>query len=166
LNVTKTFWGFLAAGLVIAGAFVYGLLAVNKSAHLELTGSILKVRVMALNPQASLVIADFRVTNPSGLAFVVKNVTVQLQPLTGDVVESSPISKVNLENVFKYEKLIGPQYNAALTIRDAVPSHGTLDRMVGARFELPEEAINSRKMLRLHIEEMDGPVSDIAEKRP
>jgi hypothetical protein len=164
--MSKTFLGFLAAGLAIAGALVYGLLFVNKSAHLELDGSILKVRVMALSPTASLVVADFRVTNPAGLPFMVKNVTVQLQPLSGDVVESQPISKVNLESVFTYEKLVGPQYNAALTIRDTVPAHATVDRMVGARFELPESAINSRKTLRLHIEEMDGPVADIAEKRP
>jgi hypothetical protein len=164
--MSKTFWGFLAAGLAIAGALVYGLLFANKSAHLELDGSILKVRVMTLSPTASLVVADFRVTNPSGLPFMVKNVTVQLQPLSGDVVESQPISKLNLENVFTYEKLIGPQYNPALTIRDIVPSHGTMDRMVGARFELPESAINARKTLRLHIEEMDGPVADIGEKRP
>jgi hypothetical protein len=162
--VTKTFLGFLAAGLAIAGALVYGLFSVNKSAHIELTGSILKVRVMALNPEASLVVADFRVTNPSGLAFVMRNMTVQLEPHLGAVTEAEPISKQNLEDVFKYEKLIGPQYNPALSIKDSVPPHGTVDRMVGARFELPESAIDNRKIMRLHIEEMDGAMADIVEK--
>jgi len=154
------------AGVAIVGVVVYLSLFANKSSHLELDGDILKVRVMALSPAASLVVADFRVTNPSGLAFVVKSVKARLELKSGDALEAEPISKVNLENVFKYEKLIGPQYNSALTLRDAVPAHGTVDRMVGVRFEVPESAIESRKALRLRIEEFDGPVAEIGEKKP
>jgi hypothetical protein len=164
--MSKQFWGFLLAGLAIVGVVVYVSLFANKSSHLELDGDILKVRVMALGPAASLVVADFRVTNPSGLAFVVKSVKARLELKSGDTLEAEPISKVNLENVFQYEKLIGPQYNSALTLRDAVPAHGTVDRMVGARFEVPESAIESRKALRLLIEEFEGPVADIGEKKP
>jgi hypothetical protein len=164
--MSKQFWGFLLAGLAIVGVVVYVSLFANKSSHLELDGDILKVRVMALGPAASLVVADFRVTNPSGLAFVVKSVKARLELKSGDTLEAEPISKVNLENVFQYEKLIGPQYNSALTLRDAVPAHGTVDRMVGARFEVPESAIESRKALRLRIEEFEGPVAEIGEKKP
>jgi hypothetical protein len=164
--MSKQFWGFLLAGLAIVGVVVYVSLFANKSSHLELDGDILKVRVMALSPAASLVVADFRVTNPSGLAFVVKSVKARLELKSGDTLEAEPISKVNLENVFQYEKLIGPQYNSALTLRDAVPAHGTVDRMVGVRFEVPESAIESRKALRLRIEEFEGPVAEIGEKKP
>jgi hypothetical protein len=164
--MSKQFWVFLLAGLAIVGVVVYGSLFANKSSHLELDGDILKVRVMQLGPAASLVIADFRVKNPSGLAFVVKSVTARLELVSGDTVEAEPISKVNLENVFQYEKLIGPQYNPALTLQDAVPAHGTVDRMIGARFEVPQTAVDSRKGLRLRIEEVDGAVSEIGEKKP
>jgi hypothetical protein len=164
--MSKQFWVFLLAGLAIVGIVVYGSLFANKSSHLELDGDILKVRVMALGPAASLVVADFRVKNPSGLPFVVKSVRVRLEPASGDALEAEPISKVNLENVFHYEKLIGPQYNAALTMHDTIPAHGTVDRMVGVRFEVPESAISSRKALRMRIEEVDGAAAEIGEKKP
>ena len=40
-----------------------------------------------------------------------------------------------------------------------------VDRMAGARFELPESAIESRKGIRLHIEEVDSAVVEIGEKK-
>lgn len=159
-------WVFILVGLAVVGMGVYVALFANKSSHLELDGDILKVRVMALNPQASLVVADFRVKNPSGLPFVVKSVKARLELPSGETLESEPISKVNLENVFQYEKLIGPQYNPALTLQDAVPAHGTVDRMIGARFDVPESAVESRKGLHLRIDEVDGAMADIGEKKP
>jgi hypothetical protein len=163
--MTKQFWGFLLAGLAIVGAGVYLTLFANKSSHLELDGDILKVRSMALS-QASLVVADFRVSNPSAYPFVVKSVKARLELASGEVLEAEPISKVNLQNVFQYEKLIGPQFNPALTLRDAILAHGTVDRMIGARFEVSESAVESRKGLRLRIEEVDGAVAEIGEKKP
>jgi hypothetical protein len=80
-------------------------------------------------------------------------------------VEGASISKPDVDNVFKYEKLLGPKYNDVLSIRDRVAPHQTVDRMVGARFELPESQIDVRKGLRLRIEEVDGAVAQIGEKK-
>ena len=162
--MSKQFLVFLSAGLAIVGIIIYVSLVFNKSSHVELEGNILKVRVLALNPNASLVVADFRVKNPSGVRFVVKGVKLLLDPASGGTIEAEPISKVNLDNVFAYERLIGPQYNPALTLQDAVPPHGTIDRMAGARFEAPASVIESRKGLRMRIDEVDGAEAVIAEK--
>ena len=162
-GMSKQFWLFLLVGLAVAGGLVWVLLFSTQSNHLELTGSILKVRVLALN-NASLVMADFRVTNPSGLPFVVKNGELQLDPFSGDPVVAKQVSKTDIDNVFKYQKLIGPKYNEVLTLRDRVPAGTTVDRMVGGRFELVESAIARRKALRLRIEDVDGTVAVIAEK--
>lgn len=152
---------FLAAGLVVVGVGISIMMLSTKGAHLELTGEILKVRVLAMNPNASLVIVDFRVTNPSDVWFVVKTVDMTLDPASGEAIAGMSISKPDVENVFQYEKLLGPKYNDVLSIKDKIGPHQTVDRMAGARFELGEQAIDARKSLHLRIEDLDGTVVDL-----
>ena len=163
--MTKQFWTFLGIGLAVVVVAIVLTLAGTKGSHLELNGNILKVRVLSLNPNASIVILDFRAKNPSDLVFVVKNVTIVLEPGSGAAVEGALISKFDIENVFKYEKLLGEKYNEVLSIRDKIAPRQTVDRMVGARFELAEEAINARKSIKLRIEDMDGAVAELGEKQ-
>jgi hypothetical protein len=163
--VTKQFWIILGLGLAVVAAGLSVLLVSTKSGHLELDGSILKVRVLEMNPNASLVIVDFRVKNPSDVRFVVKNVITRFEPLKGEPVDGTPISKFDIENVFKYEKLLGPKFNDVLSIPDEVRPHQTVDRMVGARFEMGEAALDLRKSIHLMIEDMDGTIADISEKK-
>lgn len=160
----KRFYIFLAAGLAIVAVLIAGILVGTKSSHLELTGNILKVRVLALGEKASLVVLDFRVTNPSAVPFVIGSVSMKLEPPTGEAVEGSQVSRVDMETVFQAQKLIGPHFNDVLTLRDKIGGRQTLDRMTGARFELPESAINQRKSLRLRLEDVDGTVAEIPEK--
>src|SRR5579883_2707540 len=105
--MTKQFWMFLGIGLavvaIVVGISFYG----NKGAHLELTGGILKVRTFEMNPNATLVMLDFRAENPSDVPFVVNTVEIELTPATGEPVVGMSISKPDIENVFKYEKFLG-----------------------------------------------------------
>jgi hypothetical protein len=163
--MNKQFWAFLLIGLAIVGAGIAVLFYSSKGAHLDLQGQILKTRVLALNSRASLVIVDFRVTNPSDVLFVVRTVEMKLDPKSGEALEGTPIAKPDVENVFKYEKLLGPKYNDVLSIRDKIGPHQTADRMSGARFELPESGIDARKDIRLRIEDVDGTVVELVEKK-
>jgi hypothetical protein len=153
---------FLAAGLAVVAAGISVMMLSTKGAHLELTGEILKVRVLSLNPDASIVILDFRVKNPSDVWFIVKTVDLKLDPAAGEPLEGMGISKFDVENVFKYEKLLGPKYNDVLSIKDKIAPHQTVDRMAGARFELGEQAIDARKAIHLRIEDLDGTVVELA----
>lgn len=141
------------------GAVIALTLEGTKGSHLELDGKILKVRVLSLNPNASIVVVDFRAKNPSNLLFEVKNVAMVLQPATGEAVTGTPISKFDVDNLFKYEKLLGDKYNDVLSIPDRIGAHQSVDRMVGARFELGEAAIDSRKSIKLQIQDMDGAIA-------
>jgi hypothetical protein len=156
---------FVLIGLAAVGGALAVFLYSNKGAHLELTGEILKVRILALSPSASVVVVDFRVSNPSDLPFVVRSVEMRLDPQTGTAEEGAQISKPDVENLFKYQKLLGPKYTDVLSIKDQVGPHQTMDRMTGARFELPEPAIQARKAIRVHIEELRGAVGDLVEKK-
>jgi hypothetical protein len=150
-------------GLAVVGAGLYFVLVGTKSAHLELTGNVLKVRTLALGPSATLVVADFRVTNPSGLPFVVGDVEVLLDPASGDRVSGRVVSKQQMDTVFQGLKLMGPKYNDILGVRDSVPAGQTVDRMEAARFERPAAAIDGRKGLTIRIQEVDGAVAEIGE---
>jgi hypothetical protein len=163
--VSKQFWTFLAIGLAVVAAGIGITLVGSKGSHLELNGEVLKVRTFQMNPNATIVIVDFRAANPSDVQFVVKNVEVQLLPAAGDPVIGTSISKPDIENVFKYEKLLGPKYNDVLSIRDKIDPHQKIDRMVGARFELSEPAVDARKSIRLRIQDMDGAIAELTETR-
>jgi len=162
--VSKQFWILLGVGLVVVAAGLGLLLVGTKGNHLELDGTILHTRVLPLNSKASLVMVDFRVKNPSDVPFVVKSVTIELAPASGETIDGTPISKYDVENVFKYEKLLGPKFNDVLSIRDRVGPHESVDRMAGARFELSDSDIDARKSLHVRIEDLDGTVAEIGEK--
>jgi len=124
----------------------------------------LKVRVLALpGSAASIVVVDFRVTNPSNVPFVVNSVTLHLEPAKGDAADGNTISKSDIDNMFRYEKLLGPKYNDTLSLQDRIPAHKTADLMTGARFELPESVVNGRKSIRLRIEDVDGAAAEVTE---
>jgi hypothetical protein len=163
--VSKQFWIFLLIGLAIVGAGLGLVLLGTAGNHLELKGTILKVRVLPLSPTASLAIVDFRVTDPSDVPFVLKGATLSLEPASGAILEGMTVSKPDIENVFQYNPILGPKFNDVLGIKDKIAPHQRIDRMVGARFEIPESEAEDRKAIHLHIEEMDGVTADLVEKK-
>ena len=162
--MSKGFWIFLMLGLAVVGGLIFTMFTATQGAHLRLEGKILKVRVLALSGSAaSIAIIDFRVTNPSNVPFVVNSVTLHLEPSTGDAADGTTISKNDMENIFRYQKLLGPKYNDTLSLQDRIAPHKTADLMAGARFEVPESAVNSRRSIRVRIEDVDGASADITE---
>jgi hypothetical protein len=146
----------VAIGLVLLGLVASGVLWVNKDAHVVLEGAIQKVRTLPLDDSASFLVLDFRVTNPSGYPFVVREVQIMVDGVEGSVVADS-----DARRLFDYYKTIGPKYNDSLKARDRVAAKQTIDRMVSARFEFPEAKLKDRKSLTLRIEEVDGLVSEL-----
>jgi hypothetical protein len=163
--VNKQLLGSLIAGLVVVAIAIGFLLIGTKGNHLELTGTILKVRVMPLSPVASLVIVDFRVSDPSDVPFVMKDAKLTLEAATGEILDGMSVSKPDIENVFKYNPILGPKFNDVLGIKDRIEPHQRLDRMVGARFEITDAQAEDRKAIHLHIEEIDGVTADLVEKK-
>jgi hypothetical protein len=166
IDVTKRFWIVLPAGLAAVGVLLFILLSTTTGAHLRLEGKILKVRVLPVNSgQASIVLVDFRATNPSDVPFVVSSVKLRLDPASGDALDGTQASKPDIQDIFQYAKIIGPKYNDVLSLQDRVAPHQTVDRMTGARFDVPEAAIKSRKGVRLQIEDVDGAVAELGESK-
>jgi hypothetical protein len=163
--VTSRFPLLVLAGLVLVAGAVGLMYMGTKGNHLELTGDILKVRVLTLAPEASLVIVDFRIRNPSDIPFVLKGASLTLETATGEILEGTTVSKADIETVFQYNKILGPKFNDVLGIKDKIPPRQNLDRMVGARFEISEAKADERKAIHMHLEEFKGVTADLVEKK-
>ena len=79
---------------------------------------------------------------------------------------ATPLSKSDVEQIAKTYKLIGPKYNDVLAVKDKLEPVATSDRMAAGRFNFPAKFLNSRKTLRLRIQEVDGAVAEITESAP
>jgi len=164
--VTNRFWGLLVLACMGVGALVWVVVYFNKSAHLELTGAILKVRAQSTDPTNTMVVADFRITNTSGRPFVVNAVSVNMDVPDGSTpVESKILSRSTVDQLFQYFGQLRPKYNDVLTLQDRIEPGQTVDRMVAASFDVPPSVVESRRTLRVRIEEFDGVVAEIIENR-
>ena len=151
---------FVAIALAVLGGGLIVVVNVNKGSHLELKGSILKIRSGVIDDNNSAAVLDLRVENVSDIPFVVRDVTVTFEDQDGKTLEGNVIAKSDFDSLLRFNRLLGSQLNDGLVIRDRIAPHATVDRMIAARFELPLAHFESGKALHLHIQDMDGPEWD------
>jgi hypothetical protein len=161
--MSKQFWIFFGIGVVAVVIAASMTWETTKGAHLELDAKILHVRTVPASPKATIVVVDFRETNPSDVSFEVKNIEMKLDGVTDE--PGAIISKADLNNIFEYMKVIGPRFNDPQSMGDIVRPHTNVDRMVAARFEVSEQAVESRKAVRIRIEDMDRTTVEMVEKK-
>src|ERR1039457_1257122 len=113
--MSKQFLMFFGVGVVVIAASVWAILYSHKGAHLDLKGQILKIRTGALSDQDSIAVRDFRVENISDVPFVVRIVEVTVDKQDGTTAESAMISKMDLHQVFEFNRFLGDQYNDSLS---------------------------------------------------
>lgn len=158
-NIIYYLIGLAVAGL-LAGVFLFS----TRGAHVELKGSILKVRTLASDESNSVAIVDFRFVNPSDYPFMVRTVTVFVEDKQGNSSEGLTISDMDAKRLFDYYKELGPKYNDSLMTRARVNPKQSMDRMISASFPMTQEKLEQRKRIKLVVEEIDGPVSEIVER--
>lgn len=154
----------LVIGLAVVAVLVFGVMWVQRGAHVELKGEILKVRTQELDEHSSLAVIDFRFANPADYAFIVRKVDVILEDPNGKQADGMTVSDTDAKRVFEVYPLLGQKYNESLRPRDRIGGRESQDRMIAARFELPAAVLNTRKRLTVRVEDVDGPVSEIREK--
>jgi hypothetical protein len=160
----KNFTGPLGIGLVVIAIAIAGVFWMQRGAHVELRGSVLKVRTAALDENSSVAIIDFRFVNPADVPFVVRMVDVTMEGRDGSTSQGLPVSEVDAKSLFQYYPTLGQKYNDSLLMRDKIPGRQTEDRMIAARFEMPVDKLETRKTFRIRIEDVDGPASELVEK--
>jgi hypothetical protein len=163
--MSKTLIITFAIGIAVIAVAIGGVFYMQRGAHITLPGKVLKVRTAPLDDNSSVAVIDFRVTNPSDYKFMAKSVTVVLEDKNGTQTDGETSSQMDTERLMAGIPLLGQKYNDTLKERDTVPSHGTMDRMVAARFEVPEAKLDARKRFVVRVEEVDGMVSEFGEQK-
>jgi hypothetical protein len=164
LKYYKKFMGPLGIGLVVIAIGLAAMFYLQRGAHVELRGSVLKVRTASLDENSSVAVIDFRFVNPADVPFVVRKVDVTMVNKDGSTTEGLPVSEVDAKSLFQYYPLLGQKFNDSLLMRDKIPGRKAEDRMIAARFDLPAEKLEERKTFRIRIEDVDGPASELVEK--
>jgi len=159
--MSKQFLIVFGVALLVVGAAVFFIVYGNRGSHLVLNGKVLKVRTGALSDQDCIAVLDIRLENPSDVPFVVREVEVTLNKQDGSTATAAIIAKTDLHQVFQFNRFLGDQYNDSLSIKDKVPPHSTVDRMVAARFDVPNKDLENAKNLHVSIQDMDGPLFEI-----
>jgi len=154
---------YVGIGVFAVAVLVAAIVYIQRGAHLELRGSIQKVRTLATDDSSAVAVIDFRFVNPSDYRFVVRKVEVSLEDKQGRVLEGAVASEVDAKRLFEAYPVLGQKYNETLLMRTKVGPRESMDRMVAARFEIPEKLLQERKQLRIRVEDVDGAVSEILE---
>ncbi len=148
----------LAAAALLVGLAVY----LNRGSQTRLEGSILKVRTIATDDAASIVVVDFRLKNPARALFVVRDVTVEATAADGKKLEGVTVSEPDLDRVLGYYPLTGPRFNPVLKARERLRGGETADRTIAASFGVSEKELLQRRGLVVRILDVDGAVAEIA----
>jgi hypothetical protein len=162
--MSKNFLIAVGIGIACVAIAVVGILFMQRGARVGVTGQVLKVRTAPLDENSTIVVLDFRVTNPSDYPFVARNVTAIFEDASGNRTEGITASEIDARHIFEGIPVLGEKYSQTLIERDKVTPRGTLDRMVAARFDMPEAKLQGRKRFVVKIEEIDGQVFEISEK--
>jgi hypothetical protein len=162
--LSKQFVMTFVIGLVVIAIAVAFVLYMQRGAHVELKGAILKVRTMGMDDNSSLAVVDFRFANPSDYPFVVRSVDVGVTGADGQSYTSTTVPEVDAKRIFEYYPVLGPKFNSSLITRDKIPGKHSEDRMIVARFEVPVAQLDARKNLKVSIQDVDGPLSELVEK--
>jgi hypothetical protein len=155
----------LGAGLLAVAAGVGSVLWMQRGAHVELRGSVLKVRTHPMDEASSIAIIDFRFANPADYPFVVRSVEVSFEDAEGAKITGTTVSELDARRLFEYYPVLGQKFNDSLVLRTRIGARLTMDRMIVARFETPEAKLQARRKLTVRIEDVDGPVSELVENR-
>src|SRR5205823_3766740 len=156
--------GPLGIGLAVIAVGLAGMFFMQRGAHVELKGSVLKVRTAPLDENSSLAVIDFRFINPADVPFVVRTVDVTMEGKDGSTTPGLPVSEVDAKRLFQYYPTLGQKFNDSLLMRDKIPARKAEDRMIAVRFDMPVDKLEMRKRFRIRIEDVDGPASELVEK--
>jgi hypothetical protein len=162
--MSKNFLIAIGIGIVCIAIAVAGILYMQRGARVGVSGEFLKVRTAPLDENSTIVVVDFRVKNPSDYPFVARSVTLNYQDPSGNPTEGITAPELDAKHIFEGIPTLGQKYSQTLIIKDTVPAKSQLDRMVMARFDLPEARLQSRKQFVIKIEEIDGQTFEISEK--
>lgn len=162
--MSKPFLVAFGVAIAVIAIVVWQGFVSTKGNHLDPKGKIGKVRAQKVDDNETIVILDFNVKNDADIAMVVRNVEARLDAADGTPVNGSMIAGADLANFFRNYPETGEQYNPPLKARESIAGHSSIDRMVGIRFDVPDETVQKRRDVVLRVEDITGPVLELKAK--
>ncbi|MGA2193947.1 MAG: hypothetical protein ABSH40_01670 [Bryobacteraceae bacterium] len=160
----NTFVITFAIGLAVIALAVAGIFYVQRGAHMELPGKIVKIRTVPIDEEHSVAVADFQLHNSSDYPFVVRTVWLVLEDADGSQHPGLTSSEIDAQRFFDGTPMLGPKFAKTLITQETVAGRATEDHMVLANFEFPEARLQARKRFFVRIEEVDGKIFELSEK--
>jgi len=162
--VSKGFTIGFAITIVVIAIVIWRIADATKGNHLAPITKVGKVRIQKVDENESIVILDFSVDNDSDRKLVVRTVDAQLDSADGSSTDGSVIAARDLANIFKNYPQMGEQYNPPFKAWDEVKPRERIDRMIGVRFDVPDEKLAKRRDIDLRLEDLSGIVVDVQTK--
>jgi len=159
--VSKPFLITFGAAVVVIAVLVWVGFANTKGNHLVPTGSIGKVRTAKASDEGTFMVIDFNVKNDSDVDMVVHSIETSVDFPDGSTAPGSAASSTDIPMAFRNYTLLGEQYNPVLKDRDIIPAHQQVDRMVGISIDLPFDKVETRKNVKVRIEDVTGPAVEM-----
>ncbi|MCC6295024.1 MAG: hypothetical protein IT164_20395 [Bryobacterales bacterium] len=155
---------FAAIGLLIAAAAAGAIFYFNRGSQIRIEGSMKKVRMQKLYENSTLLVFDFRFSNPANFPFVVAEVTSECTLADGRKLEGELVTDADAKPIFAFHALtLGDKYNESLIRKSRVAPKTTEDRMIAMVYRTEPEPLEKRSGCVLRIRDVDGAVSTIAE---
>ena len=160
----NTFVVTFVVGLGVIALAVAGIFYMQRGAHMELPGQIVKIRTVPIDDTHSVAVADFRIHNTSDYPFMVRTVSLILEDANGSQHPGLTSSEIDAQRFFDGTPALGPKSAKGLIARATLAGRATEDHMVLASFELSEDKLQARKRFLVRIEEVDGKVFELSGK--
>lgn len=153
-------------GLAVVTVALMAILVSTRKNRVELTGEVLKVRSHQIDPEHTLFLIDFRVSNPSTQQFVVREVEVFIDEPDGKSTPGELFPEIDARRVIDYYKAIGTKYTPGLLRKDKINPGQSLDRSIALSAPMTDDRLQKRKGLRLVVHDIDGAKTEFAESVP
>jgi hypothetical protein len=126
--------------------------------RVKIGGEIQKVRVYGNDEAGTAVVVDFRLTNRARIPLVVGDVEVEIEDAKGNVTAGGAVADIDAERFLAARPELGPKFNPTLTRRTKLSGGETRDFMIAASFPQSEAEVQARKLIRVRVRDLDGPV--------
>jgi len=158
---------YAGVGLLLICALIGAVFYFNRGSQIRIEGSIKKVRAQKLYDKSTLLVFDFRFSNPADYPFVVSEVTSTCTLKDGTELAGELVTDADAKPIFEFHALtLGAKYNESLVRKSRVAPKTTEDRMIAMTYAAEPEDLEARTGCVLHVKDVDGAVSTIVEKRP
>lgn len=158
---------YVGLGLLLIVALISAVFFVNRGSQIRIEGTIKKVRMQKLYEKSTLLVFDFRFSNPADFPFVVSEVTSTCTLNDGKELTGELVTDADAKPIFEYHALtLGAKYNESLIRRSRVAPKTVEDRMIAMTYPVDPEVLDARTGCVLQVKDVDGAVSTIVEKRP